>query len=70
MEQPPGFVQTTPPDQVCKLYKAIYGLKQAPQAWFTRLSNFLLELGFKGSLGYFSVYLLTWICPSVHACLC
>jgi hypothetical protein len=50
MEQPPGFVQTTPPDQVCKLHKAIYGLKQAPQAWFTQLSNFLLELGFKGSL--------------------
>jgi hypothetical protein len=50
MEQPPGFVQTTPPDQVCKLHKDIYGLKQAPRAWFTRLSNFLLELGFKGSL--------------------
>jgi hypothetical protein len=35
---------------VCKLHKAIYDLKQALRAWFTRLSNFLLELGFKGSL--------------------
>ena len=59
MEQPPGFVQATPPNQVCKLHKAICGLKQVPQAWFTRLSNFLLQLGFKGSLvdTYLFIYL-------------
>jgi hypothetical protein len=50
MKQPPGFIDNTRPDQVCKLHKAIYGLKRAPRAWFTRLSNFLLDLGFKGSL--------------------
>jgi hypothetical protein len=50
MEQPPGFIDNTRLDQVCKLHKAIYGLKQVPRAWFTRLSNFLLDLGFKGSL--------------------
>jgi hypothetical protein len=50
MEQPLGFIDKEHPDMVCKLHKTIYGLKQAPRAWFTRLSNFLLELGFKGSL--------------------
>jgi hypothetical protein len=50
MEQPPGFIDKDQPHLVCKLHKAIYGLKQAPRAWFTGLSTFLLELGFKGSL--------------------
>jgi hypothetical protein len=50
MEQPPGFQDTSQSNPVCKLHKAIYGLKQAPRAWYTRLSNFLLDLGFQGSL--------------------
>jgi hypothetical protein len=50
MEQPAGFVDQTQPTHVCKLHKAIYGLKQAPRAWYTRLSNFLLDLGFTASL--------------------
>jgi hypothetical protein len=50
MEQPQGFVSPTHPDFVCKLHKAIYGLKHAPRAWYTRLSTFLLELGFITSL--------------------
>ncbi|MBW0588422.1 hypothetical protein O181_128137, partial [Austropuccinia psidii MF-1] len=33
---------------VClKLKKAIYGLKQAPLAWYCRLSTWLMKLGFK-----------------------
>jgi hypothetical protein len=71
MEQPPGFIDKEHPDMVCKLHKAIYGLKQAPRAWFTRLSNFLLELGFKGSLvdtslfiyvhGNIQIYMLVYV---------
>ena len=30
MKQPPGFVHPDYPNNVCKLKKAIYGLKQAP----------------------------------------
>jgi hypothetical protein len=50
MEQPLGFIDQQHPTYVCKLHKAIYGLKQAPRAWYTRLSNFLLEIGFTASL--------------------
>lgn len=31
---------------MCRLNKALYGLKQAPQAWFLRLSTFLVTSGF------------------------
>lgn len=49
MEQPKGFIDPTNPDYVCKLHKSIYDLKQAPRAWFMRLSTTLLEFGFVSS---------------------
>jgi hypothetical protein len=57
MEQPKGFVDATNPDFVCKLHKSIYGLKQAPCAWFHCLSTALLELGFTASLVDSSLFL-------------
>ena len=42
MAQPPGFVDEDNPNAVCKLRKAIYGLKQAPKAWYNELCTFLL----------------------------
>ena len=49
MHQPPGFLNTQNPSHVCCLHKALYGLKQAPQAWFTKLSFYLLTFGFQNS---------------------
>ena len=46
MEQPPGFVDSRSPSFVCKLQQSFYGLKQAPQAWFDHLSQFLSDIGF------------------------
>jgi hypothetical protein len=48
MEQPPGFVAQgeSGRSQVCRLKKAIYGLKQSPRAWFAKLSTVLSSLGF------------------------
>jgi len=47
VKQPPGFENNELPNHVLKLDKALYGLKQAPRAWYERLSNFLLENGFR-----------------------
>jgi hypothetical protein len=49
MEQPQGFVHPAYLDHVCGLHKSLYGLKQALRAWFTRLSQALLDIGFSGS---------------------
>ena len=49
MEQPQGFVDSSQSDSVCHLHKSLYDLKQAPRAWFQRLSQVLLDLGFMGS---------------------
>ncbi|KAI3667117.1 hypothetical protein L6452_42165 [Arctium lappa] len=45
--QPPGFENTSYPDRVYKLKKALYGLHQAPRAWYDTLSTYLLENGFE-----------------------
>jgi len=49
MEQPPGFSHPTLSSHVCHLHKSIYGLKQAPRAWYTRLIDYLISFGFRGS---------------------
>ena len=46
MRQPPGYVDPQLPRHVCKLDKSLYGLKQSPRAWFSRLSSKLQEFGF------------------------
>jgi hypothetical protein len=33
-------------DCVCKLKKALYGIKQAPRAWYSRLDKYLQQAGF------------------------
>ena len=45
MQQPKGFIEYT--SLVCKLKKYFYGLKQAPRAWYAKMDNFLLSLGFE-----------------------
>ncbi|XP_049381315.1 uncharacterized protein LOC125845854 [Solanum stenotomum] len=47
VKQPPGFEDVDCPNHVFKLNKALYELKQAPRAWYERLSRFLLKNGFK-----------------------
>ncbi|GJZ31689.1 putative ribonuclease H-like domain-containing protein [Tanacetum coccineum] len=45
--QPPGFKDPDHPDKVYKVVKALYGLHQAPRAWYETLANYLLANGFK-----------------------
>ncbi|GKD26359.1 putative ribonuclease H-like domain-containing protein [Tanacetum coccineum] len=45
--QPLGFKDPEHPDKVYKVVKALYGLHQAPRAWYETLANYLLGNGFK-----------------------
>ncbi|GJT59102.1 putative ribonuclease H-like domain-containing protein [Tanacetum coccineum] len=45
--QPPGFEDPDHPDKVYKVVKALYGLHQAPRAWYDTLATYLLSNGFK-----------------------
>ncbi|GKA44604.1 putative ribonuclease H-like domain-containing protein [Tanacetum coccineum] len=45
--QPPGFEEPQFPDKVYKVEKALYGLHQAPRAWYETLSTYLIENGFR-----------------------
>nr|GEV03418.1 protein ALP1-like [Tanacetum cinerariifolium] len=45
--QPLGFEDLDNPNKVYKVVKALYGLHQAPRAWYETLANYLLENGFQ-----------------------
>nr|GEY95075.1 hypothetical protein [Tanacetum cinerariifolium] len=45
--QPPGFEDPNFPDSEYKVEKALYGLHQAPRAWYETLSTYLLDNGFQ-----------------------
>ncbi|GJR92121.1 putative RNA-directed DNA polymerase, eukaryota, reverse transcriptase zinc-binding domain protein [Tanacetum coccineum] len=47
VSQPPGFLDPKYPQKVYKVVKALYGLHQAPRAWYATLSTFLLKHGYR-----------------------
>jgi len=47
VEQPKGFVDPSFPNHVYRFKKAMYGLKQAPRAWYERLTQFLVDQGYR-----------------------
>jgi hypothetical protein len=56
MEQPPGYVDQTRPNLVCRLKKTLYGLKQALRAWSDKIGQYLVTNGFQTSNANFSLY--------------
>jgi hypothetical protein len=56
MEQPPGYVDQTYLNLVCRLKKTLYGLKQAPRAWLDKIGQYLVTSGFQTSNADFSLY--------------
>jgi hypothetical protein len=56
MEQPPGCVDQTHPNLVCRLKKTLYGLKQALKAWLDKIRQYLITSGFQTSNADFSLY--------------
>ncbi|XP_050895226.1 uncharacterized protein LOC127101827 [Lathyrus oleraceus] len=47
VEQPKGFIDPTFPNHIYKLKKALYGLKQAPRAWYERMTELLINHGYR-----------------------
>ncbi|GJV64245.1 putative ribonuclease H-like domain-containing protein [Tanacetum coccineum] len=47
VSRPPGFVDPDHPKKVYKVVKALYGLHQAPRAWYATLSTFLKKHRYK-----------------------
>lgn len=47
MSQPEGFMQEGQRHKVYRLLKVLYGLRQAPRAWYARLNKCLRDFGFE-----------------------
>lgn len=49
MDIPPGYTASSSTAIVCTLQRALYGLKQSPQAWFGRFNLAMRKYGFQQS---------------------
>jgi hypothetical protein len=56
VEKPKGFETHDNQTHVCRLKKSLYGLKQTPKAWYDRIDNFLINLGFTKSKADSNMY--------------
>ena len=56
MVQPKGFVDPQKADKVCKLQRAIYGLKQASRSWNRRFDKVIKDFGFIQTHGEACIY--------------
>lgn len=56
VEQPPGYQEEGKESYVCKLRKALYGLRQAPKAWYSKLDGYLTCQGFNRSNNEHTLY--------------
>ena len=59
MTQPKGFISHECPESVCKLNKAMYGLKQAGHQWFLKLRSVMKSLGLQSSVFDCCVFMQT-----------
>jgi hypothetical protein len=46
LDQPPGYEDMSHPDYVCRLHKALYGLKHTSRAWHDKIAEYLVTIGF------------------------
>ena len=65
IEQPEGFNVENKELHVCRLQRALHGLKHAPRAWYSRINNYLREMGFQRSEADHNLYLLSGEVPLI-----
>lgn len=58
MQQPLGFVSAGREREVCKLKRALYGLRQSPRAWYHRIDVALHDKGLHRSQADSNLYIL------------
>jgi hypothetical protein len=64
--QPTGFADPTHLDLVCHLRKSLYGLRQAPRAWYSRFASYLTTLGFIEAKSDTSVFIFRPVLDTVY----
>ncbi|KAF8723025.1 hypothetical protein HU200_022172 [Digitaria exilis] len=57
-QQPIGFEDPDRPNDVCLLSRSLYGLRQAPRAWFQRFAEHAKSIGFVQSRADSSLFVL------------
>jgi hypothetical protein len=55
MQKPHGY-SVGGPNQVCKLLKSLYGLKQASRQWYSKLSLSLIAFGYTQSKADYNLF--------------
>ena len=65
MMQPECFVSNDHPSYVCKLKKALHGLKQAQRAWYGKISQYFMFYGFKISYANSSLFIKNNSCAHI-----
>jgi hypothetical protein len=56
--RPTGFINPAKPDLVCHLNKSLYGLQQAPRAWYSWFATYLTSLRFIEAKSDMSLFIL------------
>lgn len=56
VEQPERYIVEGQEDKLYLFRKTLYGLKQAPRAWYSRINEYLMSLGFERSPNEHTLY--------------
>lgn len=56
MDIPSGFTRQGDCHKICKLHKSLYGLKETPRQWNVKLTEALVQMGFKQSHYDYSLF--------------
>jgi hypothetical protein len=62
--QPSGLNDDT--ERVCRLYKALYSLKQSPRVWYSTLATFLETLGYRALVADLGIFVKDGVFVAVY----